>query len=61
MDRILSGGITPGQSGADSNNSERVLYIPLILKAEAWSSDGTSPPDGLQSYPLIRKRSYSFT
>ena len=44
IDRILSGAITPGQSGFWSNGNEGVLHIPQISKA------GGSPSDCLLSY-----------
>ena len=45
IDRTLSGGTTPGQSGPENNGNEGVLRIPQISK------DGTLPLDGLISYP----------
>ena len=45
MDRILSGDTTPSRSGPGSYGNEVVLYILQISKA------GTSPSDGLMSYP----------
>ena len=45
IDRTLSDGTTPGQSGPRSNGSEGSLHIPQISKA------GASPSEGLMSYP----------
>ena len=46
IDRTLSSATTPGQSGPGSNGNEGVLRIPQIS-----SITGTSPSDGLMSYP----------
>ena len=45
MDRYLSGALTLGKSGPESDDNEGVLYIFQIPKAR------TSPPDCLMSYP----------
>ena len=46
IDRILSGTITPGQSGPGSDDNEGVLHIPQIS-----SITGTSPSHCLVLYP----------
>ena len=45
IDRTLTGTTTPGQSGTESNDNEKVLRT------------GASPLDGLMSYPgyLLRR------
>ena len=45
IDRTLSGAITPGQRGHESDGNEGVLYIP-----QNSSITGTSPSDYLVSY-----------
>ena len=45
MERILSGTNTPGQSGPESNDNERIPHIPKS------SIMGASPSDYLESYP----------
>ena len=45
IDRTLSGGTTPGQSGPGSYGNEGVLYIPL-----SSSISGSSPSYCLVSY-----------
>ena len=46
MDRILSDGTAPGQSGPGSDNNERVLRIP-----QSCNITEASPSDCLVSYP----------
>ena len=43
----LSGATKPGQSGPGNNGNKRVLRIP-----QSFSITGTSPSDGLVSYPV---------